>query len=91
MMAALGRGDRMIRPPRADGPYRDRDLDCQEALEALFLDQVRKAETAFRDLMPIRSRLMSEGLSAGWDQQDLESAIDELVRCYAMKVPPVKR
>lgn len=80
----------MIRPPRAEGPYRDRDLDCQEALEALFLDLALKADTAFLDLKPIRMRLVEDGLAAGWDQKDLDPAIEELVRCYAMKVPPVK-
>lgn len=80
----------MIRPPRAEGPYRDRDLDCQEALEVLFLDLVREADTAFLDLQPIRKRLVEAGLAAGWDQQDLDPAVAELVRCYAMKVPPVK-
>jgi hypothetical protein len=80
----------MIRPPRAEGPYRDRDLDCQEALEVLFLDLVREADTAFLDLQPIRTRLVEAGLAAGWDQQDLDPAVAELVRCYAMKVPPVK-
>ncbi|MBB1249319.1 hypothetical protein [Rhizobium sp. G21] len=54
----------MIRPPRADGVYKDRDLDCQEALEVLFLDLVREADTAFLDLQPIRARLIEAGLAA---------------------------
>ncbi|MCV3768358.1 hypothetical protein [Rhizobium sp. TRM95796] len=79
----------MIRPPRADGVYKDRDLDCQEALEALFLDLVREADTAFLDLQPIRARLIEAGLAAGWSPQDLDPAVAELVRCYAMKVPAI--
>ncbi len=52
----------MIRPPRAEGPYRDRDLDCQEALETLFLDLVREADTAFLDL----SRSESASSKPAW-------------------------
>jgi hypothetical protein len=78
----------MIRPPRSIGPYADRDLDCQEAIEEHFLAEVRAAGTAFLDLARIRAAISEDAIQAGWTKEDLDEALPELARCYALKVTP---
>jgi hypothetical protein len=79
----------MIRSPRQQGPYIDRDLDCQEAVEPIFLREVTSADSAFMDLARIRNAVLLAALATGWTKNDLDDAVMELARCYAMKVRPV--
>ena len=77
-----------IRPPRMSGDYIDRDMDCQEAIEQQFLEQVRAAKTAYLDLAKIKTAIASDALEAGWTKEDLDDALLELARCYALKITP---
>ncbi|MDB5522363.1 MAG: hypothetical protein JWM58_126 [Rhizobium sp.] len=76
----------IIRAPRQEGEYPDRDLDCQEAIEKAFLAQTAIAGAAFIDLKRVRSAITADAVSAGWSDVDVESAVSELARCYALKV-----
>jgi hypothetical protein len=80
----------LIRPPRSNDNYPDRDLDCQEAIEHDFLAEVRAAETPFIDLAKIKSAIAAYALPAGWRDEDLDEALSELVRCYVLRVQAVR-
>jgi hypothetical protein len=80
-----------IRPPRSAGSYRDRDLDCQDAIEDDFLAEVRGGGTAYVDLVKIRALIATHALAVGWTNDDVDDALQELVRCYVLRVEPVKR
>jgi hypothetical protein len=80
-----------IRPPRSAGSYRDRDLDCQDAIEDDFLAEVRSAGTAYIDLVKIRALIATHALAVGWTDGDVDDALQELVRCYVLRVEPVRR
>jgi hypothetical protein len=78
----------LIRPPRNDGEYPDRDLDCQESIETAFLKHI--SATAFVDLHKVRETISPDAVSAGWTQADVDGAIKELVRCYALNVAQIR-
>jgi hypothetical protein len=75
----------MIRPPRQDGIYPDRDLDCQEAVEPAFLRHAF-AGTAFVDIIRIEHDVQTEALEAGWSETEVNAALIELARCYVRQV-----
>lgn len=76
-MAALNR-------PRSPGPYPDRDIGCQEALEQAFLlvaqglkpDDITAAAGGI--LSPQLMVLARQGESVGWNLEEAEVAISEL-------------
>ena len=78
-----------IRPPRHDGDYPDRDLDCQESIEKAFLAQTTASGAAFVDLYKLRAGIAPDALEAGWSDADLDAAIKELARCYALNVAKI--
>lgn len=75
----------MILPPRRNGIYPDRDLDCQEAMEPAFLRHVF-ADTAFVDIARIERDVTPEALEVGWAAGEVNAALTELARCYARQV-----
>ena len=79
-----------IRPPRNNDDYRDRDLDCQEAIEREFLQAVHSSGTAFVDLAKIRTAISEHAVPLGWSAEELEAAMLELVRCYMLRVQQVR-
>jgi hypothetical protein len=54
----------MIHSPRQHGDYRDRDLDCQAAIEPEFL-RYAYGGTAFIDMAVIKKDVVSKGANAG--------------------------
>lgn len=77
-----------VMPPRQAGDYRYRDFDCQEAVEPVFLDIWRNSRP-FVDLARIKDAALPPAIEAGWHRDEIETAIVELARCYAMNVTPV--
>jgi hypothetical protein len=77
-----------IRPPRSNGAYRDRDLDCQDAIEPDFLLEVRSAGTPYVDLARVKVEIAAHALPLGWTSDELEAAMQELIRCYMLRVQP---
>ncbi|EJC83306.1 hypothetical protein Rleg4DRAFT_6963 [Rhizobium leguminosarum bv. trifolii WSM2297] len=71
------------RPQRA-GPYPDRDIGCQEALEPAFFDLAKGltpdniARAAGGNLAPALAGLAKRAESAGWTLEEAEVAISEL-------------
>ena len=62
----------MIRPPRRNGTYPDRDFDCQEAVEPAFLRHAF-AGTAFVDIVHIERDVQLEALEAGWSATEVNA------------------
>lgn len=78
-----------IRSPKFAGDYRGRDLDCQEAIEPLFL-KYAYGGTAFIDLEAIRSAVSRKAVRSGWSAEEVDAALIELARCYARQVARIK-
>ena len=78
-----------IRCPKTPDDYRDRDLDCQEAIEHHFLEYAR-AGNRFIDLKKIEAAITESSAKAGWSNSEISVALKELARCYAMQVSPVR-
>lgn len=76
----------MIPRPRTTGPYQDRDLDCQAALEPSFL-KYAYGNTAFVDLANIKKDILARALRSGWSEAEVDAALSELGRCYARRIP----
>ena len=75
----------MIRAPKQAGPYRDRDIDCQEALEKQFRAASRVASENMRDaaggtLSPAMVAIAKRAVAAGWGFEEAEVAISELAQ-----------
>jgi hypothetical protein len=72
--------------PRSAGPYPDRDIACQEALEQTFLDIAKGltpemvVETASGRLPVPLIRLAREAEMIGWTLEEAEVAISELAQ-----------
>ena len=71
--------------PRERGHYRDRDLDCQEAIEPEFL-RYAYGGTAFIDMATIKKGLVLQAMNAGWAEAEVDTALVELSRCHARYV-----
>jgi hypothetical protein len=74
-----------IRGPKEHGRYRDRDIDCQEALQSAFRDISRiasenMAAAAGGQLSPAVNSLVKRAVAAGWDTEEAETAISELAQ-----------
>jgi phage tail tape-measure protein len=74
-----------LKSPRQDGKYRDRDIDCQEALQKAFLEVVRLNSTGVVDaaggrMSPQMQALAKRAESAGWSLEEAEVAISELAQ-----------
>ncbi|MGQ3212204.1 MAG: hypothetical protein ACT6U0_12590 [Shinella sp.] len=75
-----------LNKPRSAGPYPDRDIACQEALEPVFLELATEltpedvAETAGGKLPPVLLGLTRRAEAAGWTQEEAEVAISELAQ-----------
>lgn len=75
----------IIRKPKEQGPYRDRDIDCQEALEKSFRAVSRMASENMRDaaggtLSPAMIAIARRAVAAGWGLEEAEVAISELAQ-----------
>lgn len=75
----------VIRQPKEQGRYRDRDIDCQEALQSSFLEISRTASENMREaaggtLSPAMVSLVKKAVAAGWGQEEAETAISELAQ-----------
>lgn len=72
--------------PRTDGPYPDRDIDCQETLEAPFLQLAKGltpdnvVEAAGGSLAPVLSGLARRAEQVGWTMEEAETAISDLAQ-----------
>lgn len=62
----------MINPPRNQGDYPDRDIDCQEALEAAF--QLLMADALSFGWSPAETRRALRKLIAAHKITDIENA-----------------
>jgi hypothetical protein len=76
----------VLNKPRQAGPYPDRDIGCQEALEQVFLDLARRlalgsiVDAAGGTLSPVLTRLAQRAESVGWTLEEAEVAIGELAQ-----------
>lgn len=74
----------VLSKPRQAGPYPDRDIGCQEAVEAVFLDLAKTlkpddiVKAAGGDLAPALAGLAKRAESVGWALEEAEIAISEL-------------
>lgn len=72
--------------PRTTGPYPDRDIACQEALEQAFLDLAKGltpdniVEAASGTMSPVLFSLAKRAEQAGWTFEEAEVAISELAQ-----------
>lgn len=73
--------------PKEPGRYQYRELDCQEAIEPIFL-KIWKSGRPFLDLASIRDTTLPLAVEAGWQEPEVQAALLELARCYALKVQP---
>jgi hypothetical protein len=75
-----------LNKPRCAGPYPDRDIACQEALEPAFLEHAKSltpeniVETAGGKLAPVLLGLTKRAEAAGWMLEEAEVAISELAQ-----------
>jgi hypothetical protein len=74
----------VLNKPRSTGPYPDRDIGCQEALEQVFLGLAEGltpddiAAAAGGVLPPVFAGLAKRAEGAGWTLEEAEVAISEL-------------
>jgi hypothetical protein len=68
----------MIKGPAHRDDYADRSLDCQQALEPMFLELVRTADTPYLDLSNMAGPIFEAAEAAGWTIDDVATAICEL-------------
>jgi hypothetical protein len=74
----------VLNRPRQAGPYPDRDIGCQEAVEEVFLevakglkpDDIMKA--AGGNMAPVLAGLAKRAEGVGWTLEEAEVAISEL-------------
>lgn len=81
----------LSKPLRA-GPYPDRDIGCQEALEQLFLGlpglhSGNVAEAAGGKLSPAMLALARRATTVGWSLEEAEVAISELAQNFLDEIP----
>ena len=75
-----------LNKPRQSGPYRDRDIGCQEALEQVFLELAKGLtpddvkDAAGGNLPPVLVGLAKRAESVGWTMEESEIAISELAQ-----------
>jgi hypothetical protein len=74
----------MTKGPAKQGDYPDRWLDCQHALEPLFMELVEASLTPFIDLSHMAGPIFQAGEEAGWTVDDIASAIAELAVNYQL-------
>jgi hypothetical protein len=76
----------ILNKPRSSGPYPDRDIACQEALEQAFLELAKGltpdniTETAGGHLPPVLAGLAKRAEDVGWTLEEAEVAISELAQ-----------
>lgn len=76
MITAMNKG--FVRPPRMNGDYPDRWLECQEALEDLFVALVEAEARPLVDLVAIAPQLVSAAVEAGWQDEEARTAVVEI-------------
>lgn len=81
----------MIKGPRRAGRYPDRWLDCQYALEPVFLRLLEERGTPYIDVAAISVPIIDVACAAGWSVEDATSAIEELAVNYQLGVLANKR
>ncbi|WP_439626983.1 hypothetical protein [Shinella sp.] len=75
-----------LNKPRSTGPYPDRDIGCQEAIEPAFLELAKGltpdniVETAGGKLPPVLLGLAKRAEAVGWSLEEAEVAISELAQ-----------
>ena len=74
-----------LKSPLNAGRYKDRDIDCQEALEKPFMDIAGLhsgdvVAAAGGTLSPVFMALAKRAESAGWSLEEAEVAISELAQ-----------
>lgn len=74
-----------LKSPLKQGPYKDRDIDCQEALEAAFNELAGPhwadvTPAAGGTLSPVMAKLAKRAESVGWQLEEAEVAISELAQ-----------
>jgi hypothetical protein len=74
----------ILNKPRQAGPYPDRDIACQEALEEVFLELAKGLkpenikQAAGGSLVPVLAGLAKRAEETGWTLEEAEVAIGEL-------------
>lgn len=68
----------MMMGPKQKGEYAERWIDCQRALEPLFLSLIKEQTTPFIDLTLISGPIFDAAEAAGWQIKDVAAAVEEL-------------
>jgi hypothetical protein len=77
-----------LNKPLSAGPYKDRDIGCQEALEQSFNTLARTTpasqiiEAAGGTLPPLMIALAKQATTVGWSLEESEVAISELAQNF---------
>lgn len=74
----------LVKSPRRPSRYPDRWLDCQHALEPLFLKLIERSGTRYIDLAAITGPISTAAVEAGWLVDDVGLAIEELAISYQL-------
>jgi len=74
-----------LKSPLKQGAYKDRDIDCQEALEKAFNDLsgphwADVTPAAGGTMSPVMMALAKRAESVGWGLEEAEVAISELAQ-----------
>jgi len=78
----------LLNKPLSAGPYKDRDIGCQEALEQSFNALARTTpasqivEAAGGTLPPLMIALAKQATTVGWSLEESEVAISELAQNF---------
>lgn len=76
----------ILNRPLSDGPYKDRDIGCQEALEGALTEIARSVpageivDAAGGKLSPVMVALAKRAEAVGWTLEEAEVAISELAQ-----------
>jgi len=76
----------MVMGPRQTGEYAERWIDCQRALEPLFLALIREQITPFIDLTLISGPIFEAAEAAGWQIKDVAAAVEELAVSHELNL-----
>jgi hypothetical protein len=75
-----------IAVPRQPQHYAGRELDCERAVEALFLHEVKNAGTAYIDLDHVLTGIAEDATHVGWTEEEITNAVLALAKRHGLKV-----
>lgn len=74
-----------INSPLMPGPYSNRAVDCERAIERDFFRVVQDSGTAYLDADRILMLLAEDATNAGWSEEELTAAVHALAARHGMR------